>query len=136
MFFRKSESMLFPEDVEKTLANLIQFVLYHANQSIQLDVTMSVCSPECMQQNIARTLARRAQLERRVRQLERRAKMLQSHGTTGSLKYIQMASETVLQAFKLRTNQLRKVNILNHFLQKNNQHLEKEVLQDLVSAIR
>ena len=128
--------MLFPEDVEKSLANLIQFVLYHANQSTQLDVTMSVCSPKCMQQNIAKTLERRAQLERRVRQLERRAKMLQSHVTTGSLKYIQMASETVSHAFKLRTNQLRKVNLLNHFLQKNNQHLEKELLQDLLSAIR
>ena len=137
MFFRKSESMLFPEDVEKSLANLIQFVLYHANQSTQLDVTMSVCSPECVQQNIARTLARRDQLERRVRQLERRARMLQqSHDKTGSLKYFQMASQTVSQAFDLRFNQLRKVKLLNHVLQKNSKHIEKGILEDLVSSIR
>ena len=135
-FCRKSESILFPEDVEKSVANLVKFILHHTNESIQLDVAMSVCSTACMQRNIGRILEKVALLERKIRQLERRAKMLWSHVMTGSRKYIQMASETVKNALSLRTNQLRKVQLMNHVLQKNNKNLDTKILQDLLSANR
>ena len=114
----------------------MKFILHHTNESIQLDVAMSVCSTTCIQRNIGRILEKVALLERKIRQLGRRAKMLWSHVATGSRKYVQMASETVKNALSLRTNQLRKVQLMNHVLQKNNKNLDTTILQDLLSANR
>ena len=105
---------------------------------MQLDIAMSMCTSPCIQKNIARVIEKTSSLERSVRQLDRRAKMLWSHVAAGSLDYVQMARETTMKMFTIRQKQLKKVQMLNYFLQKDLRKSEKDLplLQDMISNVR
>ena len=105
---------------------------------MQLDIAMSMCTSQCIQKNIARVIEKTSSLERSVRQLDRRAKMLWSHVAAGSLDYVQMARETTMKMFTIRQKQLKKVQMLNYFLQKDLRKSEKDLplLQDMISNTR
>ncbi|KAK3594865.1 hypothetical protein CHS0354_005939 [Potamilus streckersoni] len=51
----KSDSVMFPDSVRKTLPNLIKFTLHHAAYSEQLHTAFSLCSQRCVAKNLRKT---------------------------------------------------------------------------------
>ncbi|XP_012936183.2 thioredoxin domain-containing protein 11 isoform X2 [Aplysia californica] len=67
---RKADSVIFPEDKDKSLVNLIRFVLRHATYDTRLHLAADVCSKTCIQKNIVRSQARIQQLRRKSARLQ------------------------------------------------------------------
>ncbi|ELT97507.1 hypothetical protein CAPTEDRAFT_221464 [Capitella teleta] len=49
---RKMDSVSFPDHLEKSLVNLVRFVLQHSTYAVRRDTAVSACSAVCMRTNI------------------------------------------------------------------------------------
>jgi hypothetical protein len=121
--------------VAKTLPNLLKFLLYHVNQSIQIDTAVSSCSEQCIKTNKNLVLSKIAKLETNISQLERRARTLwgQTMLNQAHQQYIKVALETIKRAQNIRNFKLRKAQMLNHFLKHDLKRLDKGVFLELIA---
>ncbi|KAL3877848.1 hypothetical protein ACJMK2_035492 [Sinanodonta woodiana] len=51
----KSDSVMFPESIPKTLPNLVKFTLHHAVFTEQLHTALTLCSRRCVAKNLRKT---------------------------------------------------------------------------------
>ncbi|XP_033748582.1 thioredoxin domain-containing protein 11-like [Pecten maximus] len=88
---RKSESVVFPASIPKTLPNLIKFVLHHSTHDLRLDTAVDICSNSCMNHNrvvVAATIETfRLQSHQYTRRLRRLMSHLASLNNAPSLKH-------------------------------------------------
>ena len=50
--FRKSESEVFPDHLQKNLHNLVMFILKYSTHSIKLETSLEICSKSCIAANL------------------------------------------------------------------------------------
>lgn len=134
--FRKSDSVMFPDNIAKTAPNLIKFILHYANFSLQVDAAVNLCSSQCIKTNRARILSRIQNLTKVVSSLERRAKALATQTPlNGDHKnYLNMSRKALQQALNVKNFKLRKAEMLNHYMQRNWKQLNKKMLLDLIDG--
>ena len=58
IYYRKSESITFPDHLYKTLPNLIYFILEYSSTTLRLHTGLSICSQACITANIGSTVRR------------------------------------------------------------------------------
>ncbi|OWF53332.1 thioredoxin domain-containing protein 11-like [Mizuhopecten yessoensis] len=75
---RKSDSVVFPASIPKTLPNLIKFVLHHSTHDLRLDTAADICSNSCIDHNRVVVAATIETLRMRSHQYTRRLRRLMS----------------------------------------------------------
>ncbi|XP_069124262.1 thioredoxin domain-containing protein 11-like [Argopecten irradians] len=95
---RKSDSVVFPASIPKTLPNLIKFVLHHSTYDLRLDTAADICSNSCISHNravVAATIENfRSQNHQYTKRLRRLMSQLKSLVKTQSLQPYSEAMST------------------------------------------
>ncbi len=76
LFYRKDDSVAFPDNLAKTLPNLIQFVLHYASNSLKLQTGLGICSRSCIKNNLDRTPSTVQFLRHDIQRLKLRIKKI------------------------------------------------------------
>lgn len=72
LFYRKADSVVFPDNVEKTLPNVIQFVFNHATNDVTHPTIINHCSRNCVERNVLRCSRFMLKVEHSCRKLKRK----------------------------------------------------------------
>ncbi|KAL4240189.1 Thioredoxin domain-containing protein 11 [Mactra antiquata] len=133
--YRKSDSVQYPENVPKTVPNLVKFLLFHSNHSLQVDTAMHACTPKCVKKNIDRALSEISKLEASINRLERRATTLLTRplDSANYNKYVKAALVSLKRAQDVKTFKLRKAQLLNYFLQKDFKRFDKQMMLEIIA---
>ncbi|XP_060076099.1 thioredoxin domain-containing protein 11-like [Ylistrum balloti] len=76
---RKSDSVVFPASIPKTLPNLIKFVLHHSTHDLRLDTAADICSDLCIKHNRVVVAVTVETLRSQSHQYAKRLHRLMSH---------------------------------------------------------
>ena len=124
IFFRKADSIKFPDDIPKSLPNLIRFILYHSTHQLQLDSAVSMCSQDCIERNKKLVVQEIDRIKKLLKQLWRRLTTLTQH-INPEHDYYWIARANVRQVYELRSVKLRKAQQLYYYLENDIKQLSK-----------
>ncbi|GAB1602311.1 thioredoxin domain-containing protein 11-like isoform X1 [Argonauta hians] len=143
---RKEDSVVFSEDLPKTLTNLIRFVLHHTTDTVSLWTDSSQqCRAKCIMTNRQNALTRISVLSKEIKRLELRLrhlensmlkiKLIQGNDSAGSEELIAILASTRWQKLIERKNQQRSVcKKLVRFLKRKQLSLNKGDLVKFMKA--
>ncbi|KAG1684838.1 Thioredoxin domain-containing protein 11 [Nymphon striatum] len=89
--YRKADSVEFPNTLQITETNLIQFVLYHVQKSVQRSLIIEKCSEKCLQSNYADALKKTLAFSVEIKDIKQKINRLmhsQSPTKRTRLKYL------------------------------------------------
>lgn len=148
---RKQDSVVFSEELPKSLPNLIRFVLHHATHSVRLRTdTAQRCTSRCINTNLQNAFNRISILDKQLKRLEHRLARLEgtifrsnllnaSHKADPPTTPVQAASILALrthwgQQVHKKQHQKQICQKLVHFLQTTRQSLDKDDLVRFMKA--
>lgn len=71
--------MVFPENLQKTLPNLVVFILRHTTHNLKLETSLNICSKTCVNSNIDASSQRVLRINNEVINLQRRIHSMENH---------------------------------------------------------
>ena len=71
--------MTFPEHFQKSLPNLIDFVLHYASLSVRLSASLTMCTQQCFDTNLYSVTARVAAIGTHISRLQHRVSSVKAH---------------------------------------------------------
>lgn len=148
---RKQDSIVFSEELPKSLPNLIRFVLHHATHSVRLRTdTAQRCTSRCINTNLQNAFNRISILDKQLKRLEHRLARLEgtifrsnllnaSHKADPLTTPVQATSILALrthwgQQVHKKQHQKQICQKLVHFLQRTRQSLDKDDLVRFMKA--
>ena len=106
---RKDASVVFPSNLQKTLSNLVLFVLKHSSSSTKFRTSLEICSHRCIQANLNTTSRKLHELTTAIQLVQRQLE------NTKSIESQQVSPNDVTLADRvsllLRVAVLQQVNL-------------------------
>ncbi|CAL1527392.1 unnamed protein product [Lymnaea stagnalis] len=132
---QKSDSILFPKEKEKSLTNLVRFVLHHATHDTKLHLAADVCSTSCIKSNIQRCTSLLQELRLRQARLQRRLSAAIS-SNRGDNYFNKLGSDYIVSQLQSVRTQVLTVEKLRAFLEQQGESINKQELFELFSVAK
>lgn len=135
----KSDSIVFPEGREKSLVNLIRFVLQHSTPDTKLHLAADVCTRTCIQHNLLQTSILLQELRQKEKLVQDKLQCYTDPKSSEECQaqpdnsYARMGQDFLLTQLEEIQAQIALVDKLRSFLEQQGETISKQKLVEFFS---